>query len=211
MLPDCSLGQAGLCESLLPAVASRAGHPEDGGERAAAWGGGCRDLGTPASSRSPLGMPCPSSGELRIALASGHSPYLPGVCELVRDGVGRVVWGADFKCSLLIKGQRARMVLCPKRAEGRLPFISLMTLGLRTLPKKAAGIRGKKKDFPSPSTKDLKVFFSQLFSHHADSGPQATADVTGAVPSALACSCGSEVRLHLPLLGGCRAGRRVRV
>ena len=57
MVPDCSLGRAGLCESVLPTVASRAGHPEGGGERAAAWGGGHEDLGAPAFSCSLLGMP----------------------------------------------------------------------------------------------------------------------------------------------------------
>ena len=57
MVPDCSLGRAGLCESVLPTAASRAGHPEGGGERAAAWGGGREDLGAPAFSCSLLGMP----------------------------------------------------------------------------------------------------------------------------------------------------------
>lgn len=39
----------------------------------------------------------------------------------------------------------------------------------------------EKRDFPSPSTKDLKVFFSQPFNRRADSGPRVAADVTGAV------------------------------
>ena len=77
MVPDCSLGWAGLCESLLPAVASRAGRSEGGGKRAAAWGGGRGELDNPASSCSPLGTPCPSSGELGLALASTQHSRAP--------------------------------------------------------------------------------------------------------------------------------------
>lgn len=57
MVPDCSLGRAGLCESVLPAAASRPRHPEGRGERAAAWGGGREDLGALAFSCLPLGTP----------------------------------------------------------------------------------------------------------------------------------------------------------
>lgn len=57
MDPDCSLGRAGLGESVLPAAASRARHPEGGGERAATWGGGGEGLGAPAFSCSPLRTP----------------------------------------------------------------------------------------------------------------------------------------------------------